>query len=349
MTFKPIYDYIVGFPSELQNTLKINGVESPLLIWGIDGNKYTNKMTTGVVLESPTELYGPSRPVPPDPNTLRPLDRLVKSVSVAGGELYMFEGCFKEGILPSGTMVICTPGWETVKPHVDDPLINEKYPDFIPAFAAPQTIMAYCNESTGWDWKGYGGWVMLENVADLCAVNPKTLELVSVPHSKQTVRRVAAEGYDIYTGKRFKEGDLVVLPNFRGIECRISSAHPKAKKDGQIVSFVNGDLIFAVLKNMNNKFLIKPLSDFVLIRPDEDISTIGDHVILPKDSTVRPERGTIIEVGPSVPAGLSRGTRVLYKEKFGVLIEATEGPLFLMRSTDLYSTLIPSEDGHTLG
>lgn len=349
MTAKPIYDYIVGFPGELQDKLEINGLESPLVIWGIEGSKYVNKMTTGVILASPTSLYGPDKPTPPDPKQLRPLDRLVKATFVAGKELYLFEGCFKEGILPEGTIVICTPGWETIKPQVDDPLIKEMFPDVIPAFAAPQTIMAYCNESTDWEWKGYGGWVMLENMADLCAVDSSTLELVAVQQSRQTVRRVAAAGYDLYTGRQFKEGDLVVLPNFRGLECRISTHHPKTKKHGHIVNFVNGDLIFAILKNMKNKFVIKPLHDFVLIKPDEDISTIGANVILPQESTIRPERGTIIEVGPSVPSGLSKGTKVLYKEKFGVLIEATEGPLFLMRSTDLFTTLIPDENGYTLG
>ena len=180
---------------------------------GIEG-RYVNKMTT-VLFWHPHQLYGPDKPTPPDPKQLRPLDRLVKATFVAGKELCLFR-LLQRRHLARGTIVI-HPRMETIKTTGDDPLIKEMFPDVIPAFAAPFKplwLIATKAQTLGVE-RGYGGWVMLENVADLLCCGLSTLELEAVQQSRQTVRKWRQPD-TTYT----PEGSLMkeiwwVLPNFR--------------------------------------------------------------------------------------------------------------------------------------
>jgi co-chaperonin GroES (HSP10) len=270
-----------------------------------------------------------------------------------------FEGAIPEGVLPKGTLVICMNGWEvmsrredfTVKTH-----LKEQYPGFIHSMVQPMAIMAYCNESTGWQWHGYAGWVMLEIGADSTSVNAK-LELEESPGSKQQLRRVCGVGYNLESGRKLRHGELVVVSERQGAPTKINASFAQTKVKEGYVTFVTGAQIYATAKqNIMKKYSIKPEGSMVLIRPDEPEIWLSDQIKfeMVDDQKRRPERGSIIEFGPDVPERFKKkGTIVLYPERNGTQLNTSneKDVMIIMHTASIFAILEETsedEEGYNL-
>lgn len=351
MKLSPNYDYLIGFPSELQNEHQIDGVA--FIEWGIDSRRYVNQQNTGVILESPTEHYGPKKPIFASANELHPWSRMMWECE--DGRRY-FEGAIPEGILPKGTLVICMPGWEHMSKREDFTTqghLQSNYPGFIYSMVQPMAIMAYCNADTGWQWRGYAGWVMLEIGSDSTAVNA-ALELEESPGSKQQLRRVCGGGHNLETGKKYRHGELVVVSERQGAPTKINAGFQQTTVKEGYVTFVTGAQIFATAKqNIMKKYTIKPEGSMVLIRPDEPEKWLSEELKfeMVDNQKRRPERGQIIEFGPDVPERFKKkGTLVLYPERNGTQLNTSSESdvLIIMHTASIFAILEENEEGHIL-
>jgi len=216
--------------------------------------------------------------------------------------------------------------------------------------------MAYCNESTGWQWHGYAGWVMLEIGADSTSVNAK-LELEESPGSKQQLRRVCGVGYNLESGRKLRHGELVVVSERQGAPTKINASFAQTKVKEGYVTFVTGAQIYATAKqNIMKKYSIKPEGSMVLIRPDEPEIWLSDQIKfeMVDDQKRRPERGSIIEFGPDVPERFKKkGTIVLYPERNGTQLNTSneKDVMIIMHTASIFAILEETsedEEGYNL-
>lgn len=89
---------------------------------------------------------------------------------------------------------------------------------------------------------------------------------------------------------------------------------------------------------------IKPLGDRIVVRPDKAEDKTKGGLLLPEVARERPQRGTVIAVGPGTrlePMTLKEGDRVLYSKHAGaqIPIKEDEDDLLIMRESDVFCQL----------
>ena len=91
------------------------------------------------------------------------------------------------------------------------------------------------------------------------------------------------------------------------------------------------------------KVNIKPLGDRVVIRPAQREEVTASGVILPDTATEKPQRGTVLAVGPGglnddgtrTPLEVSEGATVLYAKYAGTEVKVDGEDLLIVRESDI--------------
>ncbi len=91
------------------------------------------------------------------------------------------------------------------------------------------------------------------------------------------------------------------------------------------------------------KVNIKPLGDRVVIRPAQQEEVTASGVILPDTAKEKPQRGTVLAVGPGrvndngqrTPLEVSEGAEVLYSKYAGTEVKIDGEELLVVRETDI--------------
>jgi chaperonin GroES len=104
----------------------------------------------------------------------------------------------------------------------------------------------------------------------------------------------------------------------------------------------NGQVEVATLAT-ETKVNIKPLGDRVVIRPAQREEVTASGVILPDTAKEKPQRGTVLAVGPGklndngqrVPLEVSEGAEVLYAKYAGTEIKIEGEDLLIVSEKDI--------------
>lgn len=87
---------------------------------------------------------------------------------------------------------------------------------------------------------------------------------------------------------------------------------------------------------------IKPLSDRVLVQPDNAEETTASGIIIPDSAKEKPQRGTVVAVGPGkvengtkVEMSVSEGDKVLYGKYAGTEVTVDGTDYLIMRESDI--------------
>ena len=91
------------------------------------------------------------------------------------------------------------------------------------------------------------------------------------------------------------------------------------------------------------KVTIKPLADRVVIRPAQREEITASGVILPDTATEKPQRGTVLAVGPGkcnddgtrTPLEVGEGAEVLYAKYAGTEVKVDGEDLLIVRESDI--------------
>ena len=91
------------------------------------------------------------------------------------------------------------------------------------------------------------------------------------------------------------------------------------------------------------KVNIKPLGDRVVIRPAQQEEVTASGVILPDTAKEKPQRGTVLAVGPGkvndngqrTPLEVSEGAEVLYSKYAGTEVKVDGEELLVVRESDI--------------
>ena len=91
------------------------------------------------------------------------------------------------------------------------------------------------------------------------------------------------------------------------------------------------------------KVTIKPLADRVVIRPAQREEVTASGVILPDTAAEKPQRGTVLAVGPGTlnddgtrtPLEVSEGAEVLYAKYAGTEVKVDGEDLLIIRESDI--------------
>jgi chaperonin GroES len=91
------------------------------------------------------------------------------------------------------------------------------------------------------------------------------------------------------------------------------------------------------------KVNIKPLGDRVVIRPAQQEEVTASGVILPDTAKEKPQRGTVLAVGPGkvndngqrTPLDVSEGAEVLYSKYSGTEVKIDGEELLVVRESDI--------------
>ena len=90
---------------------------------------------------------------------------------------------------------------------------------------------------------------------------------------------------------------------------------------------------------------LKPLSDRVVVKPEEAEEKTASGIILPDSAKEKPQIGEVVAVGPGkasdsgqlVKMTVKKGDKVLYGKYSGSEIDG--GDLLIMRESDILATL----------
>ncbi|KAA3663177.1 MAG: co-chaperone GroES [Calditrichaeota bacterium] len=92
---------------------------------------------------------------------------------------------------------------------------------------------------------------------------------------------------------------------------------------------------------------IKPLSDHVIVQPDEHKEKKPGGIIIPDTAQEKPQEGEIIAVGPGkmndegkrVPLEVKKGDKVLFGKYSGTEITVHDTEYLIMRESDIFAIL----------
>jgi chaperonin GroES len=91
---------------------------------------------------------------------------------------------------------------------------------------------------------------------------------------------------------------------------------------------------------------IKPLSDRVVVKPQEAEEKTSSGLFIPDTAKEKPQRGTIVSVGPGrvengtqIAMSVQEGDTVLYGKYAGTEITIDEQELLIMRETDILGVI----------
>ncbi|MEX2585742.1 MAG: co-chaperone GroES [Balneolaceae bacterium] len=87
---------------------------------------------------------------------------------------------------------------------------------------------------------------------------------------------------------------------------------------------------------------IKPLSDRVLVRPDDAEEKTSSGIIIPDTAKEKPQRGTVVAAGPGkvengtkVEMSVKKGDHILYGKYSGTEITLDGEDYLIMRESDI--------------
>lgn len=87
---------------------------------------------------------------------------------------------------------------------------------------------------------------------------------------------------------------------------------------------------------------IKPLSDRVLVRPDDAEEKTSSGIIIPDTAKEKPQRGTVVAAGPGkvengtkVEISVKKGDHILYGKYSGTEITLDGEDYLIMRESDI--------------
>jgi chaperonin GroES len=95
------------------------------------------------------------------------------------------------------------------------------------------------------------------------------------------------------------------------------------------------------------KVTIKPLADRVVIRPAQREEVTASGVLLPDTAKEKPQRGTVLAVGPGrfnddgmrTPLDVSEGAEVLYAKYAGTEFKLDGEDLLIVSEKDILATV----------
>jgi chaperonin GroES len=85
---------------------------------------------------------------------------------------------------------------------------------------------------------------------------------------------------------------------------------------------------------------VRPLGDRVLVEPAEAETTTLSGIIIPETAKEKPQRGTVIAVGPGKkdePTTVKPGDTILYGKYAGTEISVDGKDLLIMRESDIFA------------
>lgn len=91
------------------------------------------------------------------------------------------------------------------------------------------------------------------------------------------------------------------------------------------------------------KTKIKPLSDYLLIKPVEEETTLPSGIVIPDTAKEKPQKGKIIAVGPGrkdeggkvIPPEVKVGDVVMYKKWGGTEVKVEGADHLLVKEEDV--------------
>jgi chaperonin GroES len=92
---------------------------------------------------------------------------------------------------------------------------------------------------------------------------------------------------------------------------------------------------------------VKPLGDHILVEPLEGETTTSVGIILPETAREKPQKGTVLAVGPGrrddegkrVPVDVSVNDRILFARYSGTEIKLGDRELLILREADVLAVL----------
>src|SRR5512139_282281 len=96
---------------------------------------------------------------------------------------------------------------------------------------------------------------------------------------------------------------------------------------------------------------LKPLGDRVVVEPIEQEETTASGIILPETAKEKPQRGTIVSVGPGardeqgkrVALDVNAGDVVLFAKYAGTEFKVDGKKLLILKESDLLAVIEPEE------
>lgn len=93
---------------------------------------------------------------------------------------------------------------------------------------------------------------------------------------------------------------------------------------------------------------IKPLGNRVVVEPIEQEETTAGGIVLPETAKEKPQKGTILAVGPGerdedgkrIPMDVKEGDTVLFAKYSGTEIKLDGKKLLILRESDLLAILL---------
>ncbi len=85
---------------------------------------------------------------------------------------------------------------------------------------------------------------------------------------------------------------------------------------------------------------VRPLGDRVLVEPAPAETTTLSGIIIPETAKEKPQRGTVIAVGPGKkdePTTVKPGDTILYGKYAGTEISVDGKDLLIMRESDIFA------------
>lgn len=90
------------------------------------------------------------------------------------------------------------------------------------------------------------------------------------------------------------------------------------------------------------KIKIKPLADRVLVQPSDADETTTGGIIIPDTAKEKPQRGTVVAVGPGKPdepMTVKSGDTVLYGKYAGTELNVEGSDYLIMRESDVFAII----------
>lgn len=92
---------------------------------------------------------------------------------------------------------------------------------------------------------------------------------------------------------------------------------------------------------------VEPLSDYVLIKPKDEVEEKVGMIIIPDTAQEKPAEGTIIAVGPGrvakdgkkIPLEVQAGNKVIYGKHSGTEIKVGRAEYLMMRESDIFAII----------
>lgn len=93
---------------------------------------------------------------------------------------------------------------------------------------------------------------------------------------------------------------------------------------------------------------IKPLGNRVVVEPIEQEETTAGGIVLPETAKEKPQKGTILAVGPGerdedgkrIPMDVKEGDKVLFAKYSGTEIKLDGKKLLILRESDILAILL---------